>query len=508
MKKPQRLRDRAAQLIMPRLGSNMPPAVSADADADRILALLERVPVGGLVLFRGAAATTPAVLERIQAASHVPLLVASDFERGAGQQLAGATVFPHAMAFGRLSGDAAAAVAEAARITASEARAGGVHWIFAPVADVHSNPVNPIISTRAFGQTPEQCARLVEAHIAGCRLGGALSTAKHFPGHGDTETDSHAELPFVSRSRGELDDLEFPPFRAAIEAGVDSIMTAHVAYSALDPSGTPASFSRPILRDLLRGEMGFRGVVISDSLLMGAAGQEVSRRAPELVAAGLDVLLDVSHPEIALDALVQAVERGDLAESLLDEAFERIWDLKQKMFGHPAPEYVHRGRDLAVRVARQALLVEGDLEPVLGAPGPIPLLVIRPHLDYPDPTRAEAADLFAAASDRLLVRSLGPDSPEAEREELLGLARRHGRVVVAMVVKPAAWHRFGLLPEQAALVAELVEAVPTLLCSLGSPDADRGFPTPAARMVSFSDVEVSVQAVADRLARVLDVARK
>ncbi|NNE70702.1 MAG: hypothetical protein HKN29_10120 [Rhodothermales bacterium] len=508
-KAPEQLRDRAAQLLMPRLGSNMPPPVSVADDTDRAAALLKQIPVGGFVLFRGSRLESPPALARLQECSEIPLLFSSDLERGAGQQLHGATVFPHAMAFGEadLSLDEEA-VFEAARWTAREAVTCGVHWLFAPVADVHSNPVNPIISTRAFGSSPEACARHVTAFIRGARAGGGLSTAKHFPGHGDTDTDSHDALSAVSRSRGELDSVELAPFRAAIEAGVDSVMTAHVSYPALDPGGRAATFSSPILRDLLRTELGFEGVVVSDSLLMGAAGREVSARAPELIAAGVDVLLDISHPAVAVDAIVRAVESGSLEERLVQDAFSRVWAMKERSVfrsngASGAKPKSGAAAALAERVAEASLRLTGDFETILRGRTTVPLVLIRPHTDYPDPTRADAASILSAASNRLQLEEVGPERDPRQLERILERSREAGAAVVAMVIKPAAWHSFGLLDWQAAFAASVIEAAPTVTCLLGSPDGDRGLPGPAARLVSFSDVEPSVRAVASQLARAL-----
>ncbi|MFT5141411.1 MAG: beta-N-acetylhexosaminidase [Rhodothermales bacterium] len=497
--KPDTLRERAAQLIVPRLGSNMPPAVSVADDLQRAERLLEEVPVGGFVLFRGSMESSPAALASLQDISKTPLLIASDLERGAGQQLSGGVVFPHAMAFGHAGSDRRQMVNDAACQTAAEARHAGVHWIFGPVADIHSNPLNPIISTRAFGSDPDECVDLTVAFVQGCLEGGALSTAKHFPGHGDTDTDSHDALPMVSRSARVLRSLELAPFRAAIAAGVDSVMTAHVAYPALDPSCVPATFSPMILRDLLRDEMGFRGVVVSDSLLMGAAGEAVSARAHKLVQAGVDVLLDISHPALALSALLEAVADGSMKEELIQEAFERIWAMKSKVFGL-APGPVGDGRALAAKVATAAVQVAGDLDGVLAGPGPVPLVVVRPHTDYPDPTRADSAALFDAASDQFEVYSVGPDTTEEAYQDLTKRIVTSGRCVLALVVKPAAWHKFGLLPRQIEFARKVIENAETAVCCLGSPDSARDLPKPRATVLAFSDVEASVRAVAHLLA--------
>ncbi|MBT6598134.1 MAG: hypothetical protein HOB33_03690, partial [Bacteroidetes Order II. Incertae sedis bacterium] len=250
---PERLRDRIAQLIFPRIGSNMNPSISVEEDADRIERLLDEYPIGGLCLFNGDRIRTPQTLARLQSRSKYPLLIGTDMERGLGQQLKGATVFPHAMAFQACGEQQDEDLLEAsARAAAREALAAGLHISFSPVADINSNPRNPIISTRAFGSTPETVSRLLRAYLRGCRAEGLFATAKHFPGHGDTDVDSHEALPIVDRSRSHMDELELAPFKTAISSGVSLMMTAHVSYPSLAPTGMEATRSRSIMTDLLR----------------------------------------------------------------------------------------------------------------------------------------------------------------------------------------------------------------------------------------------------------------
>lgn len=503
------LREKAAQLVFARIGSNMPPPVTVAEDVDRVAALLDRCPLGGLVLFNGDRATTPAHLDALQTRCDVPLLIAADIERGVGQQVRGATVFPHARAFGALGEDAEAAVEAAARSTAREARACGLHVTFGPVADVNLDPRNPIIATRAFGEEPERVAQLVQAYIRGCRAEGLLTTAKHFPGHGNTSRDSHAELPVVPSSRVALEQADLVPFRAAITAGVDLMMTAHVAYPALDPSGWPATASRPILQDLLRGALGFEGAVITDSLLMGAireAYPDAGTQAVALVRAGVDILLDQPDPEAAVEGLVAAVNDGTLREARLEEAAARVRHLKQQVAGSGRPAFdaaAHQRQ--ARRLARQAVTVQQPrggvlpLDPKRAEREGLLAVLVQPHRSRLDPPEQPLGAALRRAFPGVAYAELGPDTSEVDYRALAEQARRAGHVLLALVVKPAAWHAFGLTARQQRFVETLVAQQPVVLAALGSLVVLEAFPQAAARLCTFSDVPASQEALVEVL---------
>ncbi|MDA0874213.1 MAG: hypothetical protein O3C45_04035 [Bacteroidetes bacterium] len=515
---PDRLRDRIAQLIFPRLGSNMMPSISVEDDAARIEDLMDRYPIGGLCLFNGDRIRTPQTLTRLQSRATYPLLIATDMERGLGQQLKGATVFPHAMAFQATGAQDEELLEASARVAAREALAAGLHISFSPVADINSNPANPIISTRAYGTTPETVSRLLSAYMRGCQQEGLFTTAKHFPGHGDTDVDSHEALPVVERNRASLEALEFIPFRQAIDNGVSLVMTAHVAYPKLDPTGVEATRSAPILRDVLRRDLGFKGVVISDSLLMAGAGQRrehPGEMAAALIKAGVDVLLDIKDVPATVDYLVNAVQSGRLDERLVDAAFERVWGLKVRFaarfgkgaFVDPAlavslkeiGQDAHRA--LADRVADAAIQVAiGDPDtlrlpaPKLGQKGPICFLV-RPHTTYNDPTQAPLETAFLRAFPDGAYVEINPESADDDLTPLADIAARHSAVIVAAVVKPAAWHRFGLLPFQKGFIRDLANRYPIWLAALGSPLPRADFQDVPAGICVYSDVEPSMKAL-------------
>src|SRR6266513_6277701 len=222
--------------------------------------------VGGFILFGGPAEQVAALTEHLHSKSRNALLIGADLERGAGQQFAGETALPPLAAIASL--EDVQAIRRAAAVTAREARELGINWIYAPDCDIDVEPNNPIIGTRSFGNDPEQVGEYAGGWIDACQAEGVLACAKHFPGHGRTTVDSHKELPSVGTSAETLRATDIVPFRRAIERGVASVMSAHVAFSVFDPSGAPATLSRPILTDLLRDELGFSGLVVTDALIM------------------------------------------------------------------------------------------------------------------------------------------------------------------------------------------------------------------------------------------------
>lgn len=508
------VREQAAQLVFVRLGSNMPPPVTIDEDEARVAALLEQEALGGLVLFNATWPSVQHTLARLQAQSMVPLLVGTDMERGVGQQVHGATIFPHALAFSALGDDAEAMTEQYARMAAREALACGIHLAFAPVADVNRIRTNPIIATRAFGTDPDTVCRLVRAYLRGCHDEGLLTTAKHFPGHGATTQDSHSELPVVADSRSVLESNDLAPFRAAIDAGVDAIMTAHVAYPALDATGKPATQSRPILQDLLRNDLGFQGPVLTDSLLMGAMQtSDPGAQAVALVQAGVDVLLDTQAPLPVIDALEHAVETGHLSIERLQEAVRRGWSLKRRMFDRwgegvffsPASAFsnVRIGHathhSLAATIAHRAVTtfdVQSNALP-LSPDVQASVWLVKPFRTRFDPPEEPFGAALRAALPNATFHQIEPEAEDwSPWVDALSV---HEPLVIALIAKPAAWHRFGLPSHQQNWIRRLVDQRPTILVSLGSPYVLDDFPDAAARLCTFSDVPVSQAAAARAL---------
>ncbi|MEV5727446.1 glycoside hydrolase family 3 protein [Streptomyces pharetrae] len=304
--------------------------------------LVARYRLGGVIYFAWAHNTRDprqiaALSNGLQQASldlphRLPLLISTDQEHGIVARIGKpATLFPGAMAIG--AGGSRTDARALGRIAGKELRAMGVRQDYTPVADVNVNPANPVIGVRSFGADPDAVAELVAAETAGYQRSGVAATAKHFPGHGDTETDSHYGFPVIKHTRAQWEALDAPPFRAAIEAGIDSIMTAHILVPALDDSGDPATLSRPILTGILREQLGFDGVVVTDALDMAGVRQKYGdERVPVLaLKAGVDQLLNAPKLDLAWNAVLKAVQGGELTEERLEESILRVLRLKAKL---------------------------------------------------------------------------------------------------------------------------------------------------------------------------------
>lgn len=335
------LREKAAQIVWP---SVLGDYASGDSPQwRRLTQYIQQDKVGGFTISVGSPTEVAAKLNALQSMSKIPLLFGADLEAGAGFRarggyfvpnaidLGGAIVFPPEMAVGATRDTTLAY--EQGRLTALEGRALGIHIAYAPVLDVNNNPDNPVINTRSYGEDPDLAARMGVAFIHGLQDHGMIATGKHFPGHGDTGTNSHLALPIVTVSRTRLDTVELVPFRAAVNGGVGAIMSFHGAMPALDSSNVPGTLSSKVLTDLLRGEMGFKGIIISDAMDMrGVLDQfgadEAVKRA---VAAGVDILIQPLDVTKTIDAVVAGVAEHRYTEVRLDSSVRRVLDAKRKL---------------------------------------------------------------------------------------------------------------------------------------------------------------------------------
>ncbi|MGF1591579.1 MAG: glycoside hydrolase family 3 N-terminal domain-containing protein [Pleurocapsa sp.] len=319
--------------------------------------------LGGVILLGGSSIELQARSQQLQSWAKIPLLIAADVEEGIGQRFPGGTWFPPPMALSAIYQQnpslALQYAAQMGKITAQEALAVGINWLLAPVVDVNNNPDNPVINIRAFGDRPEVVAALTTAFIKGAKSYPILTTAKHFPGHGDTATDSHLDLPSIPHPESRLAAIELPPFQQAIAADVDSVMTAHLLIPAWDRQ-KPATLSAKIVTERLRKQLGFEGLVVTDALIMGgitkyASPEEVAVMAVE---AGSDILLMPDNPEVAIASIYDAVRSGRIAQQRIQQSLARIWQAKKRVLttSESTSELSHPAARLTVDSILQASL--------------------------------------------------------------------------------------------------------------------------------------------------------
>ncbi|MBI4467590.1 MAG: serine hydrolase [Acidobacteria bacterium] len=484
----------------------------------RLVRRITQLHVGGLIVAtrprrptgfdRSEVYALAHLTNRLQRLARVPLLVAADFERGAGFRIRETTSFPHNMTLGA-AGDTDAA-SQMGRIAAQEARGLGVHWLLAPVADVNNNPLNPIINIRSFGEDPAEVSQLVAAFIRGCQEVGALCTAKHFPGAGDIAMDPHLELATVSADRARLEQVELKPFRTALEAGVGAIMTEHIAVPALEPRpGLPATFSHAITTDLLRHQLGFDGLIITDALNMDAITNQTwpGEAAVRAFEAGADVLLMSPEPEVAFAALRRAVESGRISEERLNESVERILRAKTRLGLHRHAEVEIEGvdalisnpafQDQAQQMADRGVALLRDEASL------VPLDSTRPQRGFLLVVSADA-DPFPGAE---LERELAPrvDSLLTVRTDRLFFKPEpvalpdpglYDWSLIAVFVRVADRKGNVGLPQNLAALVEraLVADKPSALVIMGSPYLAERFPQAKTLLCTFSTAEISERA--------------
>ena len=484
------LDQKVGQLIQPSFRSTY---LSSDSERyDTLVSLVHEQHVGGFLLFGGRepapnvllnagysrsvlgqSLAAASITNRLQAISALPLLNSADFETGVGFRLTGATTFPRAMAFGAAGDDRLAF--EAGRITAQEGRALGIHVNFAPVADVNNNPRNPVINTRSFGEDPAAVGTLAAAYVRGLTEGGMLATLKHFPGHGDTDTDSHLGLPLISHPRSRLDRVELPPFEAGIEAGASAVMTSHIELPSLDPQpGRPATLSHAIVTGLLRETLGFDGLVYTDSMRMRGVTNlvEPGEAAVTAIGAGHDIVLHSPDDPAVFSGLKQAVEDGTLTQARVDASVQRVLEAKARLGLHrnrsvsvdtlPLVVGTRAHRAVAAEVSRRGMTLIKDER------GDVPLTVPRSAsvlylsvLDYPSGwgNGAPSRTFLPALTERwpnVTAVEVSDRTSRAELELVRASIDRYDAVVASVFVRTAS---FSGRMDLALDVADLLRAV-------------------------------------------------
>ena len=514
------LEEKVAQLIMPWVLGDFSPEGSTDHD--RLETMIDSFGIGGVIVSVGSPSEVAVKLNDLQNHSEYPLLVGADLETGAGFRfgggvdgptnivLGGATMFPSLMAFGA-TGDPELAY-ELGRITSLEAKAVGVHVPFAPVLDVNNNPENPIISIRSFGEDPAEVAKMGVSFVRGIQDNGSIATGKHFPGHGDTEIDSHIALPVFEHDNQRLEGIELVPFRAAIDAGMRAIMTAHIAVPGLSNNRLPATLTEEVLTDLLRAELGFEGIVFTDAMDMAAVDRafpsgEASVRA---ILAGADVILMPRDVGEAIEAIADAVRSNRIEEERIERSVSKLLRLKEEMGLHEQrlvdvnkvpslvgiPSHIEEAQEVADR-SMTLIRNGGNLLPLLGTRTARVMSV-----SYQNGNNSISGRYFDGRLRETYLRlnrtSVNRASHPAVYDRLLGQAERTNLVVVSIYSNFAGQVE---LPEETVdFIKELsARNISHIVVSFGSPYLISEFPEVQGYLLAWSSSEVSQKAAADAL---------
>ncbi|MFJ6897970.1 glycoside hydrolase family 3 protein [Streptomyces hokutonensis] len=519
------LAEKVGQLFVTRVyGHSATAPDQADVDANlselgvRTAAeLIAKYRVGGIIYFSWAHNTRDphqiaGLSNGIQRASlgrprGLPVLIATDQEHGIVCRIGKpATLFPGAMALG--AGGSRTDARTVGRISGAELRAMGVNQDYSPDADVNVNPANPVIGVRSFGADPDAVAGLVAAEITGYRDSRVAATAKHFPGHGDTAVDSHTGFPVITHSRELWGKLDAVPFRAAVRAGIDAIMTAHLKVPALDDSGDPATLSHPIVTGVLRGELGYDGVVVTDSLGMAGVRQKYGDdRVPVLaLKAGVDQLLDPPSLDIAWNAVVKAVRDGELTESRIDESVLRVLRLKARLGLFEEPYVSRAGVDLVVgsaeHLATADRIAERTTTLLVNSAGLLPLsrrthgnvLVVGADPASPSGTTGPPTGVLAAALRELGFTATVLSTGTAPSAETVAKAVAAARTADAVVV--ATYNVTAADPQQTLVEQLVATGTPVVAVAVRNPYDVAQLPAVPAYLASYSWTDVELRAAA------------
>jgi beta-N-acetylhexosaminidase len=481
--------------------------------------------VGGVSLSLGSPIEVAAKVNAMQRAARVPLMVAADLEPNLGRleggvfdhylmDAGGATVFPNAMAIG-----ATGRVDDAylvGRAMAEEGKASGINVNFAPVVDVNNNPSNPVINTRSFGEDPRRVAELSAAWVRGTQDAGVAATIKHFPGHGDTDVDSHVGLPLVSATMARLDTVELVPFHAGIDAGAALTMTAHIALPAVQgDSTTPATLAPRIITGLLRDSLHFDGLAITDAMTMGGIGKGYTTEESSVLAvkAGADVLLKPGDPTAAVNAVLAAVERGEISRARIDSSVRRVLEVKARTGVAFQPmvslehlrEVVHSPVHvaLAADIARRSLTLLRDRDQL------VPVTPDSAHgrtmlVQYMPPSELRAGRVFTSRLRSALrgvrVFEVSPATDSTTLASIAAAVRGADRVIVATYVRRIEGEgRFAIPAPIAAFIDSLGAHERTMVVSFGNPYLIRQFPSVGSYLVTYGVADVLESAAADAL---------
>ncbi len=503
------LREKIAQMVVPFTASQKDPAHLA-----RLKALIEQEKVGGFIISNGRLGDARELIDSLQSWSPVPLLISADFESGVAMRLRGGTDFPSNMALGATRNPALAY--RMGRAVAEEGIALGVLQNYAPVADVNSNPRNPVINIRSYGEDPALVASMADAFVQGTQDAGMISTVKHFPGHGGTIVNSHHDLPVIDLDPARLDSLEIAPFRSAVEHGVLAVMIGHVSVPGIDSAGgIPSTLSRRIVDSLLRRALGFQGLVVTDAMNMKALTREYPAGLAAVLAvkAGSDILLMPVSESAAIDSVAAAVERREIPREAVDASVRKILETKERLrLSLPrasdtariaSPPRLEEHRRTAEEIARLSITVARNGEKMLPIAGTVSkryyALALTPGGER------EAAGLFIGELERrgIALRSaiLGGDISRRGMRRILKSAARADELIVAVFTRLANGGNEVSLPEdQLALLDKIARMRKRVLfVSLGSPYVCSAFPSARAILLAYGEAPASIRAAASAI---------
>ncbi|MEK7263923.1 MAG: glycoside hydrolase family 3 N-terminal domain-containing protein [Bacteroidota bacterium] len=518
------LEEKVAQLVMPKVYAYY--YAEGTNEYERLLHLVRDRKIGSIAIFQSDLMECATLINALQKEAHVPLLVASDFETGLAMRIRRGTSFPHQMALGATRDTLLAF--QMGKIIAEEGRAIGVHWNFAPVVDVNNNPNNPVISYRSFGETKELVSEMSGAFIRGMQDNGMLATAKHFPGHGDTDVDSHLDLPLLKFSLARLDSLELVPFKNAVEANVQSMMIAHLAIPSLEPNKKiPSSLSHNIIENVLQNQLHFDGIVITDGLEMSGIRKnfsdgEICIRAIET---GSDILLGPVDDDVAIDSVVWAVRTGRIAESRINNSVLKMLRQKERLNIHQqkfstiekirsnvnTPEH----QFVAKTIARKSITVlknENVLPLDFSDDKKILNLVVATGDDYRidvhRPTRRLSTERYEIYWSEVLKKRaanvttflLDARTNKTDVDSLLKILPKFDAIICPLFLRPSRTETFGLSETVFNALQKVVKReIPIVMISLGNPYIFSKLNNADALLATYSDAEPSIESAIEVL---------
>ena len=501
------VKEKAAQLVIPWALGNF--TNSRSPEYKRLVKLIKEHKVGGLIFFKGDILNEALLINKMQELSDIPLLIASDFERGLGMRLTDGIEFPYNMAVAA-AGDTNLAYKMGTAI-AAECRAIGVHQNFAPVADINNNPQNPIINIRSFSSDKDLVTDFSVAFLRGLNDGRVLSTSKHFPGHGNTKIDSHKDMPRIAGSRHEVFNNELLPFINDINSGVASVMLGHLNVPALEGRSTlPASISKEVVTNILKKELGFNGLVVTDAMNMNAVTKYYSagKAAVMAINAGVDLILMPPDAGIAINAIYNAVKNGEIPEERLNESVRKLlaakcWlRIEKEKYSNPdnitdivrSPEHIALAEEIA---EKSITLVKDDRKLLLNMAKQKNISIITLYEGYNPENAQEFASLYEKEFGAAKKFFLSPVISSSIYRKALLAASKSDLVIIPAFIKAKAFQgTVSLSRKNAFFINKLLQTNKNvIMLSFGSPYLLSAFPEISTYLCAYGDVPVSQRAM-------------